>query len=98
MIAKKDPPQDSSDPNSIRNQELLYQSCVSSSGRKLTRKHQRKPNNVFSRDRTCWCEEFGQMPNETEPTSESFVAKENEQLLKNVKTKERNSFGANSKE
>ena len=22
----------------------------------------------------CWCEEFGQMPNETEPTSERFVA------------------------
>ena len=47
LIAKKDPPQDSSDPNSIRNQEL-DQSCVSSSGRKLTRKHQPKPNNVFS--------------------------------------------------
>ena len=35
----------------------------------------------------CWCEEFGQMPNETEPTSERFVAKENVQLLKNVKRK-----------
>ena len=46
----------------------------------------------------CWCEEFGQMPNETEPTSERFVAKENVQLLKNVKTQEGNSFGANSKE
>ena len=27
------------------------------------------------------------MPNETEPTSERFVAKENVQLLKNVKSK-----------
>ena len=45
-----------------------------------------------------WCEEFGQMPNEREPTSERFVAKENVQLLKNVKTQEGNSFGANSKE
>ena len=35
----------------------------------------------------CWCEEFGQMPNETERTSERFVAKENVQLLKNVKRK-----------
>ena len=35
----------------------------------------------------CWCEEFGQMANETEPTSERFVAKENVQLLKNVKRK-----------
>ena len=35
----------------------------------------------------CWCEEFGQMPNETEPISERFVAKENVQLLKNVKRK-----------
>ena len=37
LTAKKDPPQDSSDPNSIRNQKL-DQSCVSSSGRKLTRR------------------------------------------------------------
>ena len=35
-----------------------------------------------------WCEEFDQRPNEKEPTSERFVAKENEQLLKNVKPQE----------
>ena len=45
-----------------------------------------------------WCEEFCPRPNEREPTSARFVAKENEQLLKNVKTQEGNSFGANSKE
>ena len=32
-----------------------------------------------------WYEEFGQKSNEKESTSERFVAKENEQLLKNVK-------------
>ena len=32
------------------------------------------------------------MPNETEPTSERFVAKENEQLRKNVKLEEVNSL------
>ena len=42
LIAKKDPPQDSSDPNSIRNQEL-DQSSVSSSGRKLTRNINQNP-------------------------------------------------------
>ena len=46
----------------------------------------------------CWCEEFGQMPNETEPTSERFVAKENVQLLNNVKPQEVNSLVQNSKE
>ena len=46
LDCEEDPPQDSSDPNSTRNQEL-DQSCVSSSGRKLTRKHQPKPSNVF---------------------------------------------------
>ena len=35
-----------------------------------------------------WCEEFGQKPNEKESASERFVAKENEQLLKNVKPQE----------
>ena len=35
-----------------------------------------------------WCEEFGQRPDETEPTSERFVAKEHEQPLKNVKPQE----------
>ena len=39
-----------------------------------------------------WCEEFGQRPNEKEPTSERFVAKEKEQLLKNVKPQEVNSL------
>ena len=38
-----------------------------------------------------WCEEFGQKPNENESTSERFVAKENEQQLKNVKPQEVNS-------
>ena len=42
LIAKKDPPQDSSDPNSIRNQEL-DQSCVSSSVRNLTRNINQNP-------------------------------------------------------
>ena len=39
-----------------------------------------------------WCEEFGQEPNEKESTMERFVAKEKEQLLKNVKPKEVNSL------
>ena len=39
-----------------------------------------------------FCEEFGQRPNEKEPTSERFVTKENEQLLKNVKPQEVNSL------
>ena len=39
-----------------------------------------------------WCEEFGQRPNGREPTSEMFVTKENEQLLKNVKPQEVNSL------
>ena len=39
-----------------------------------------------------WCEEFGQRPNEKEPTSERFVAKGNEQLLKNVKPEVVNSL------
>ena len=34
---------------------------------------------------------FGQKPNEKESNSERFVAKENEQLLKNVKPQEVNS-------
>ena len=38
-----------------------------------------------------WCEEFGQRPIEKEPTSERFMAKENEQLLENVKPQEVNS-------
>ena len=38
------------------------------------------------------CEEFAQKPNETESTSERFVAKENEQLLKNVKPQKVNSL------
>ena len=37
-------------------------------------------------------EEFGQRPHEKEPTSERFVARENEQLLKNVKPQEVNSL------
>ena len=41
-----------------------------------------------------WCEEFGQRPDEKDPTSERFVAKENEQLLRNVTPKEGNSLGA----
>ena len=45
-----------------------------------------------------WCEEFGQRPNEKESTSERFVAKENEQLLKNVKPQEVNSWVKNSME
>ena len=45
-----------------------------------------------------WCEEFGQRPNEKESTSERFVAKENEQVLKNVKPQEGKFFGANSRE
>ena len=39
-----------------------------------------------------WCEEFGLRPNERELTSERFVAKENEQLRKNVKLEEVNSM------
>ena len=37
-------------------------------------------------------EEFGQRPNEKEPTSEQFVEKENEQLLKSLKPQEVNSL------
>ena len=39
-----------------------------------------------------WCEEFGLRPNDGELTSERFVTKENEQLLKGVKPQEVNSF------
>ena len=39
-----------------------------------------------------WCGEFGQRPNEKDPTAEKFAAKENEQLLKNVKPQEVNSL------
>ena len=39
-----------------------------------------------------WCEVFGQRPHEKEPTSEVFVAKENEQRLKNVNPQEVNSL------
>ena len=47
--AKKDPPQDSSDPNSPVNREL-DQSCVSSSGRKLTRNINPNPT-TYSQER-----------------------------------------------
>ena len=39
-----------------------------------------------------WCEEFGQRPDEKEPTSEQFVEEENEQLLKSVRPQEVNSL------
>ena len=39
-----------------------------------------------------WCEQFGMRPNEREMTSERFVTKGNEQLLKNVKPQEVNSL------
>ena len=39
-----------------------------------------------------WCEEFGQRPDEKEPTSGRFVAKENVQFLKIVKPQEVNSL------
>ena len=39
-----------------------------------------------------WCKEFGQKPNEKKSTSQRFVAKENEQRLKNVKPQEANSL------
>ena len=39
-----------------------------------------------------WCEEIGQKPNEKELTSERFVAKENEQVLKNVQPQEESSL------
>ena len=40
-----------------------------------------------------WCEEFAQRtPNQKESTAEKFVAKENQQLLKNVKPQEVNSL------
>ena len=62
------------------NTELLF--CTIHSGNQLSI-HGAVPS---------WCEEFGQRPNEKEPTSERFVAKENEQLLKNVKPQEVNSL------
>ena len=40
-----------------------------------------------------WCEEPGRKPNGKEPTSERFVATENEQPLKYVKPQEVNSLG-----
>ena len=39
-----------------------------------------------------WCEKFGLRPNEREMTSERFVTKENEQILKDVKPQEVNSL------
>ena len=45
-----------------------------------------------------WCKEFGLRPNERELTSERFVTKENEQLLKKCDTARSKFFGANSKE
>ena len=46
-----------------------------------------------------WCEEFAQKtPNQKESTSEKFVAKENEQLLKNVKPHHVNSLVQTSNE
>ena len=46
-----------------------------------------------------WCEEFGQKtPNQKKLTSERFVAKRNEQLLKNCEVVRSEFFGANSKE
>ena len=45
-----------------------------------------------------WFEEFGLRPNERELTSERFVIKENERLLKNVETARTKFVGANSKD
>ena len=45
-----------------------------------------------------WCEVFFLRPNAREPTSERFMTKENEQLLKNVKPQEVKIVGANSQE
>ena len=44
-----------------------------------------------------WCGEFGQESNEKESTVENFAAKENEQLLKNVKPQEVNSLAQTSR-
>ena len=56
LSAKKDPPQDLSDPNSPVNQGL-DQSGLLARSRKLLR-DQPKPNNVFSREATTWCSIF----------------------------------------
>ena len=53
LTAKKDPPQDSSDPNSLGNQEL-DQSCVFIQRQETDAKHPPKPNNVFSREAIIW--------------------------------------------
>ena len=51
LSAKKDPPQDLSDPNSPGNQEFLTELCFIPR-QETDAKHQPKPNNVFSRDAT----------------------------------------------